>query len=148
MSVPGLSPLSASLRRRAALDGDNRGFARHTPLVSEAGTQTPLARVRLDTLVDRKPIRVRHPPFDVVLVLVDDEVFALEDACNHSSASLSEGFVAGDCLVCPAHGFSFALRDGELVDPPGRCDDQRAYAVRIVDGEAWVLPRPTEVASP
>jgi nitrite reductase/ring-hydroxylating ferredoxin subunit len=112
------------------------------PVIDAPEEETPLAKVPLDTLTDRKPIRIGHPPFDIVLVRVDDEVFALEDACNHSSASLSEGFVAGDCLVCPAHGFSFALRDGELIDPPGRCDDQRAYAVRIVDGEAWISPPP------
>ncbi len=99
----------------------------------------PLAVVPLASLLDRKPVRVHHPPYDIVVVRVGDEVFALEDACNHSSASLSEGFVRGDCLVCPAHGFSFALANGELVDPPGRCDDQRAYPVRIVDGEAHLL---------
>lgn len=99
----------------------------------------PIAIVPLESLADRKPIRVRHPPYDIVVVRVDDAVFALEDACNHSSASLSEGFVRAGCLVCPAHGFSFALANGELVDPPGRCDDQRVYAVRIVDGEAHLL---------
>lgn len=99
----------------------------------------PLATVPLASLVDRQPIRVRHPPYDIVVVRVGDAVFALEDACNHSSASLSEGFVRADCLVCPAHGFSFALATGELVDPPGRCDDQRVYPVQIIDGEAHLL---------
>jgi nitrite reductase/ring-hydroxylating ferredoxin subunit len=99
----------------------------------------PLARIPLASLSDRKPIRIPHPPYDIALVLVDDAIFALEDACNHSSASLSEGFVRGDCLICPAHGFAFALKSGELVDPPGRCDDQRAYPVRIEGGDVWVL---------
>ena len=92
----------------------------------------PIAKIPLPALEDRKPIRIRHAPYDIVVVRVDAEIFALEDACNHSSASLAEGFVRGDCPVCPAHGFSFALRTGELVDPPGRCDDQKTYAVRIV----------------
>ena len=98
----------------------------------------PIARVPLASLLDRKPIRIAHPPYDIVVVRVDEAIFALEDACNHSSASLSEGFVREDCLVCPAHGFAFALATGELVDPPGRCGDQRVYVVSIIDGEAWL----------
>ena len=92
--------------------------------------QTFFSSQSLASLLDRRPIRIAHPPYDIVVVSVDDVVFALEDACNHSSASLAEGFVRKDCLICPAHGFAFALATGELVDPPGRCDDQRRPLVR------------------
>lgn len=100
----------------------------------------PLARLPLATLTERSPIRIPHAPYDIAVVRLGDEVFALEDACNHSSASLSEGFVDGECLVCPAHGFAFSLRSGALIRPLGRCDDQRRYPVRIVGGEVLIDP--------
>jgi phenylpropionate dioxygenase-like ring-hydroxylating dioxygenase large terminal subunit len=37
----------------------------------------------------------------------------MHDICPHRGAALSAGKVAGDCVICPFHGFEF--------DPSGRC---------------------------
>lgn len=75
------------------------------------------------------PVRLTYPPYDVVVVAAGSEVFALEDACNHAGASLSEGDVEDGCISCPMHGYLFSIRTGELVAPKGLCGPQRTYRV-------------------
>lgn len=59
---------------------------------------------------------------DVVLARLNGDVVAMQDLCRHFQAKLSLGEVrqiagAGDCLMCPYHGWSFAA-DGQCVDIP------------------------------
>lgn len=70
-----------------------------------------------------------YPPYDVVVVKTGEDVFALEDACNHAGASLSDGDVEDDCISCPMHGYLFSIRTGALVAPKGLCGPQRTYRV-------------------
>ncbi|MFO0664964.1 MAG: Rieske 2Fe-2S domain-containing protein [Polyangiaceae bacterium] len=75
------------------------------------------------------PVRMTYPPYDVVVVKTGEDVFALEDACNHAGASLSDGDVEDDCISCPMHGYLFSIRTGALVAPKGLCGPQRTYRV-------------------
>jgi nitrite reductase/ring-hydroxylating ferredoxin subunit len=75
-------------------------------------------------------VRLDDPPFHVLVTLVGDEPVAIEDACNHAGASLSEGARRGDCVSCPMHGYLFELRTGRLVEPRGLCGDQRTFVAR------------------
>src|SRR5271170_8011150 len=43
---------------------------------------------------------------------IDDRVFALDNFCPHKGARLSEGAIEGEFVVCPMHGWRFALADG------------------------------------
>ncbi|HLK39840.1 MAG TPA: Rieske 2Fe-2S domain-containing protein [Polyangiaceae bacterium] len=79
-------------------------------------------------------VRIDHPPFHVLVAIVDGAPCAIEDACNHAGASLSEGDREGACVSCPMHGYVFDLRTGRLVLPLGLCDDQRCYVARF-DGD-------------
>lgn len=89
-----------------------------------------VATTKLSELVPGKPLRLRYPPFHIVVVRLGDEVFAIEDSCNHAGASLAKGPVtADDCIVCPLHGYAFSLRSGALVRPRNLCDDQRKFEV-------------------
>lgn len=90
-----------------------------------------VGRVPLAEVKEQRLVRLPHPPFDVLVVWSNGEVFAIEDACNHAGASLAEGRVEGDCVVCPMHAYVFELRTGKLVRPKGLCEDQRSYEVRI-----------------
>jgi len=90
-----------------------------------------VGRVSLEELKTQGTIRVPYPPFDVLLVWVDGEVFAIEDACNHAGASLAEGWLEEKCVVCPMHGYVFDLATGKLLRPRGLCSDQRTYKVSV-----------------
>lgn len=93
-----------------------------------------IGRVPLAELQAKGLVRLEHPPFDVLVAWSDGEAFAIEDACNHAGASLAEGWLEGDCVVCPMHAYVFELRTGRLLRPRGLCGDQRTYDV-VVEGD-------------
>ncbi|MGH7439104.1 MAG: Rieske (2Fe-2S) protein [Polyangiaceae bacterium] len=102
---------------------------------------TLVGRVPLSRLRGGELVRVPYEPFHVLVALVDRDsdppvAVAIEDACNHAGASLSEGERHGDCVSCPMHGYVFELRTGRLVEPRGLCSDQRTFVTRIEQGGA------------
>jgi nitrite reductase/ring-hydroxylating ferredoxin subunit len=90
-----------------------------------------VGRIALATVKESGLVRLSHPPFDILVAWADGEVFAIEDACNHAGASLAEGWLEGDCVVCPMHAYVFELRTGRLQRPRGLCGDQRSYDAEI-----------------
>ena len=86
-------------------------------------------------------VRLRYPPFDVLVAWVDGAPSAIEDACNHAGASLSEGDRHGACIACPMHGYLFDLTTGRLVQPRGLCEDQRRFVARV-EGDDVVVYDP------
>jgi nitrite reductase/ring-hydroxylating ferredoxin subunit len=94
--------------------------------------------------------RLVWPPFDVLVALVDGEPFAIEDACNHAGASLSEGDRHGRCVSCPMHGYRFELTTGRLIEPRGLCDHQRTF-VACFEGDdvvVWDPGAPVDIVGP
>jgi nitrite reductase/ring-hydroxylating ferredoxin subunit len=90
-----------------------------------------VGRVRRVELEGGALVRLPYAPFHVLVALVDGAPVAIEDACNHAGASLSEGDRMGDCVSCPMHGYVFELRSGRLVEPRGLCGDQRTFVARF-----------------
>jgi nitrite reductase/ring-hydroxylating ferredoxin subunit len=83
-------------------------------------------------------LRLEYPPFHVLIAMVGTTPCAIEDACNHAGASLSEGERRGACVTCPMHGYVFELATGRLVVPRGLCDDQRRFATTVT-GDSVVV---------
>ena len=106
--------------------------------IAAKNTGKLVGRVSLEELKTKGMIRLEYPPFDVLVAFVDDEVFAIEDACNHAGASLAEGWLEGECVVCPMHAYVFELRTGRLLRPRGLCGDQKTYETRIVGDDVVV----------
>jgi 3-phenylpropionate/trans-cinnamate dioxygenase ferredoxin subunit len=65
--------------------------------------------------------------------LADGTLFAVDDACSHEDASLSEGELLGREVECPMHMSRFDVATGQPVSPPALLPI-RTYAVRIQDG--------------
>jgi nitrite reductase/ring-hydroxylating ferredoxin subunit len=95
------------------------------------GSRKEVGRVALAEVQAQGMVRIDYPPFDVLVAWNDGEVFAIEDACNHAGASLAEGWLEGECVVCPMHAYVFELRTGRLLRPRGLCGDQRTYEACI-----------------
>ena len=76
-------------------------------------------------------VRLAYPPFDVLVAIVNGTPCAMEDACNHAGASLTEGDRQGDCVSCPMHGYVFEIATGRLLRPRALCDDQRTFVARF-----------------
>ncbi len=77
-----------------------------------------MAELAFDSLVEGKPVAVEVEGVAVCVARVGQEVFAVEDTCTHSDASLSEGEVNGMKIECWLHGAEFDLRTGEALTPP------------------------------
>jgi nitrite reductase/ring-hydroxylating ferredoxin subunit len=60
-------------------------------------------------LPDRPPLAVFN---------LEGEFFAIDDTCTHGEASLSDGEVFGEDVVCPFHSGSFCIRTGEATGYP------------------------------
>jgi nitrite reductase/ring-hydroxylating ferredoxin subunit len=97
-----------------------------------------VGRVPRERLAGGALVRLAWPPFHVLVAMVDGAPCAIEDACNHAGASLSEGERQGRCVSCPMHGYVFDLSTGRLVEPRGLCDDQRRLVAQS-DGEDVVV---------
>lgn len=68
----------------------------------------------------------------------EGELFAIDDTCTHEEESLSDGWVDGSCVECPAHNAIFDLRTGEALELPAT-EPVTTYAVAIEDGEVYVV---------
>ena len=73
----------------------------------------------------------------VVLVLLDDEVYCIDDVCTHDGGTLGDGEVDDHCLVCPRHGAKFDIRTGEAVTMPAT-EATASHEVKIVDGTVYI----------
>ena len=66
----------------------------------------------------------------VALFNVDGTFYAIDDACPHQGAPLSEGPLVGCVAICPWHGAEFDVTNGKLLNGPG-VQDVNAYPVAI-----------------
>lgn len=73
----------------------------------------------------------------VCLANVGGEIYAVDNACTHERASLSEGSIVGDRLQCPLHGGAFNVRSGEPEQYPASWP-VKTYSVRIEGDEVFV----------
>ena len=77
-----------------------------------------MAEIAFDSLVSGKSVAIEVDGVAVCVARIGDEVFAVEDTCTHSEASLSEGEITGTKIECWLHGAEFDLRTGEALTPP------------------------------
>jgi len=77
-----------------------------------------MSEVAFDSLIEGKPIAIDHNGVAVCVARIGDEVYAVEDTCTHSEASLSEGEISGTKIECWLHGAEFDLRTGEALTQP------------------------------
>ena len=73
---------------------------------------------------------------DVILYRRDDDICAIGNECPHQAGSLCDGFVEGDIVVCPLHGWEFDLRSGACMTVPG--ESVPRYEVTIEDGAIFL----------
>lgn len=83
------------------------------------------------------------PPGTGKMVIADDQLialfniegtfYAIDDACPHQGAPLSEGQLVGCVAICPWHGAEFDVTNGKLLSGPGIRDVQ-SFPVKL-EGE-------------
>ena len=75
----------------------------------------------------------------VLLVNVGGSIYACADVCTHSFASLSEGDLDGETVLCPLHGAAFNVISGEALTPPADLNLQ-TYEVRVAGQDVLLGP--------
>jgi toluene monooxygenase system ferredoxin subunit len=68
----------------------------------------------------------------ILLVNMDDHIYAYADACPHQNSRLSEGTLTGKILRCARHHWEFDVCSGAGVNPQNAC--MRPFPIRL-DGE-------------
>jgi nitrite reductase/ring-hydroxylating ferredoxin subunit len=69
----------------------------------------------------------------ICLANVNGEILALDNACTHEGAPLSDGTLAGMRLQCPVHGGVFDAFSGEPLRYPA-VRPVKTYSVEVEDG--------------
>ncbi|MBM3270381.1 MAG: Rieske 2Fe-2S domain-containing protein [Candidatus Sericytochromatia bacterium] len=84
-------------------------------------------------------------PSEVVVFNVDGQFHAIDDTCPHRGGPLSHGFLEGQVVYCPLHGWPFDVTTGEMPGAPEICVPR--YSVRV-DGEELLVSRQPAAPEP
>lgn len=93
-----------------------------------------MADLLFSQLQQGKPVKVEKDGKTICVARVGNEVFAIDDTCSHSEASLSEGDITDFKIECWLHGAEFDLRTGEALTPPAVAP-LHTYGVHV-DGDS------------
>ena len=93
-----------------------------------------MSDLTLSSLQAGKPVRIEKNGESICVARVGDQVFAVNDICSHSDASLSEGDITDFKIECWLHGAEFDLRTGVALTLPANISLE-TYAVKI-DGNS------------
>jgi toluene monooxygenase system ferredoxin subunit len=91
---------------------------------------------RLDDLWIGEKAQVVVGGMRVLLVRLDEGVFAFEDRCMHQGVALSEGRLVGRTLVCSAHAWEYDACTGRGINPRGTA--LRGFPVKLEDGDVLI----------
>ena len=93
-----------------------------------------MSDLKLSELTAGKPVKIEKDGRTICVARVGDKVFAVDDTCSHSDASLSEGDITDFKIECWLHGAEFDLRPGEALTPPAVAPI-KTYSVSV-DGDS------------
>jgi toluene monooxygenase system ferredoxin subunit len=74
----------------------------------------------------------------VLLVRLDDGVWAYADRCAHLGVALSRGSLQAGVITCSAHHYSYDARTGAGINPRTVC--LKALPLQVRDGALYVDP--------
>ena len=83
-----------------------------------------------------KPALVTLDDRDVAVIRRGDEILAIGNECPHQGGSLCDGWVEGDSVICPLHGWEFDLRSGACMTVPG--ESVPRYTATVEDGAIYL----------
>lgn len=73
----------------------------------------------------------------VAVCNLEGTVYAFQDQCTHAEASLADGWLEGDEVVCPFHMGRFSVRTGAVTCLPAMAP-LRTFPVSVEDGDVFV----------
>lgn len=92
---------------------------------------------QIGDLSEGEPTRVVVNGEPIAIFKISTGFFATHDTCTHAQASLSEGYVDGECVECPLHEGVFHIPTGKAISGPV-CENLKTYPVKIEDTNVFV----------
>ena len=90
----------------------------------------------LDELKEKTGKRFIVDEVEIAIFKIDSEVFALSNICPHQQTNLIyDGFIEGEFVTCPAHGWKFNLRTGRK---DSGSNGLQVYPVEVVDDRVFI----------
>jgi len=71
---------------------------------------------------------------EILLVNMENRIYALNNTCTHHGCKLSGGTLEGENVQCPCHGSVFNVKTGTVVKGPAKVPEP-VYAITIENGE-------------
>jgi nitrite reductase/ring-hydroxylating ferredoxin subunit/uncharacterized membrane protein len=97
----------------------------------------------MQDLRENQPIRVEAEGVPVLLVLRNEEVYAIGAVCSHYGGPLEQGKLVNGRIECPWHYSQFALKDGRAMKGPTTSPVPQ-YETRISRGQIQVRLKKTD----
>lgn len=69
----------------------------------------------------------------ILLINVDDQIYAYANACPHQKSQLSEGSLRGKTLRCARHHWEFDACTGHGINPQNAC--LKVFPVSVENGD-------------
>ncbi|HWS20120.1 MAG TPA: Rieske (2Fe-2S) protein [Nitrososphaera sp.] len=76
---------------------------------------------------------------NIVLAMVNGQVFAIDAVCSHQDGPLEEGTLKGFNLTCPWHYAVFDVRNGKVSDRTVWAKNQTSYPVNVDQSTGDIL---------
>ena len=95
--------------------------------------------VRIGSIIDLKPGEnkvVSVDGTDIALFNVDGQFFALNNTCPHRGGPLGDGFLEGEVVTCPWHGWRFDVKTG--VSPVVPTAKAATYQIKVEGNDILV----------
>jgi toluene monooxygenase system ferredoxin subunit len=96
----------------------------------------------LEDLWSGEMTRIEVDGESILLINLDDKVYAFADACPHQNSRLSEGYLANKTLRCARHHWEFDVCTGRGINPQSAC--LRMFPV-MLDGQDILVDVNVEV---
>lgn len=76
---------------------------------------------------------------NIVLAMINGQVFAMDAVCSHQGAPLEEGTLEDFNLTCPWHYAVFDVRNGKVSDRTVWAKNQTSYPVNVDESTGDIL---------
>ena len=72
---------------------------------------------------------------DVALFNVNGKFYAIDNTCKHHGGPLGEGFLDGNVVTCPWHGWQYDVTTGNNIVLPAHV---RTFKTKVENGKVFV----------
>jgi nitrite reductase/ring-hydroxylating ferredoxin subunit/multimeric flavodoxin WrbA len=80
---------------------------------------------------------------EIAVFNLDGTYYAISNSCAHKGGPLSKGFLDGDIVTCPWHGWKYSVKSGKSPHKGG--DSVNSYPVKIIKDKIYVNSIPSNV---